>query len=203
MEEYDTTITKEEFFSILDYAREKQKIVFEIFQEFYEICSTHDIQFSLCEGSLLGAVRHGGFVPWDDDIDIYMTLKNISKLKSVPSQSLTITNSNYPNLYFCKNSSNQKIDIMTDKFKNSIYMDKQYQACVFEKKSVLIPKDTIDILNHNYPDWQSVCYITNHKIAREKFNTTVAYKKDMSNKYYKLSYKLANQWIKDYISSIA
>lgn len=37
-----------------------------------EVCKKHDIAWFLCFGSALGAVRHGGFIPWDDDMDIAM-----------------------------------------------------------------------------------------------------------------------------------
>ena len=52
-------------------------------KEMDEICRKHDIEYVLFAGSALGAERHGGFIPWDDDADIIMTLPNYEKLLKV------------------------------------------------------------------------------------------------------------------------
>lgn len=55
---------------------ELRQIELKILVKIDEICRTHGWDYSLCGGTLLGAVRHKGFIPWDDDIDIAMPRKD-------------------------------------------------------------------------------------------------------------------------------
>ena len=58
---------------------ELQKIEFELFLCFDEICKKLNIEYFLVAGSALGAVRHGGFIPWDDDFDVGMYREDYNK----------------------------------------------------------------------------------------------------------------------------
>ncbi|GBD80641.1 hypothetical protein TEHAB4_11650 [Tetragenococcus halophilus] len=59
---------------------EQKKIMLEILDYIDKVCSKYGIFYSLSGGTLLGAVRHAGFIPWDDDIDIMLTRNNYDKL---------------------------------------------------------------------------------------------------------------------------
>lgn len=55
----------------------------EVLMEIDRVCKKHNIQYFADWGTLLGAVRHGGFVPWDDDMDIVMKREDFNKFMTV------------------------------------------------------------------------------------------------------------------------
>ena len=60
-----------------------QKCQLEILKAFKKVCDAHGVTFYLAFGTALGAVRHHGFIPWDDDIDIYMRMEEFQKLDDI------------------------------------------------------------------------------------------------------------------------
>ena len=59
-----------------------------LLKEIDRICRKYKIKYALDSGTLLGAVRHGGFIPWDDDVDVMFTRKNYEMFAKVVRREL-------------------------------------------------------------------------------------------------------------------
>ena len=70
-------------------------IQLDLLAEFDRVCKKYNITYSLDSGSLLGAVRHKGFIPWDDDIDVIITRPNYNKLLDI-----VLNNNEFKEPYF-------------------------------------------------------------------------------------------------------
>lgn len=60
-----------------------KSVLLETLSEFHSFCETHNLDYFIIGGTLLGAVRHGGFIPWDDDIDIAMPREHYNQLMAL------------------------------------------------------------------------------------------------------------------------
>lgn len=58
----------------------QQQALYALLREFDRVCKTLDIPYVLFAGTMLGAVRHQGFIPWDDDLDVLMLRKDYERL---------------------------------------------------------------------------------------------------------------------------
>lgn len=102
--------------------------------EFDRVCRELDIKYTLSSGTLLGAVRHKGFIPWDDDIDVAMLRKDYEKFvaegQALLSDHLFIqtyeTDKNYPiNFGKIRDTSTVLLEYSTQalNIKNGVYID--------------------------------------------------------------------------------
>lgn len=65
---------------------EMKEIELNILDKVDKICKENNLVYSLMDGSLIGAVRHNGIIPWDDDIDIMMPRPDYERLKEIMTQ---------------------------------------------------------------------------------------------------------------------
>lgn len=73
MTEYVTSREKQALFSVL----------LDLLSELNRVCAKYNITYYACGGTLLGAIRHKGFIPWDDDVDVILPRKDYDKLKKI------------------------------------------------------------------------------------------------------------------------
>lgn len=93
-----------------------------ILKDIHKFCQEKNIKYSIAYGTMLGAIRHKGFIPWDDDVDIIMTRENYEK--------------------FCQEYLNQKYELVTYKTKNYGYMFAKVidsSTIVYEKHNKSVP----------------------------------------------------------------
>lgn len=73
--------------------KEVRAVQLRLLRQFDDLCKEHGLRYSLSAGTLLGAVRHGGYIPWDDDIDVMMPRPDYEKLKrlKMPNNTLLLS----------------------------------------------------------------------------------------------------------------
>lgn len=69
-------------------------VLLDIYKDIVEVCNKNDLTVMLVGGSALGAVRHSGYIPWDDDLDVAMPRKDYNRFPSLLAQM-------FPNKYDC------------------------------------------------------------------------------------------------------
>ena len=141
-----------------------KKIEMDIIKEIDHICKENGIRYFLVGGSLLGAVRHKGFIPWDDDIDIGMLREDYNKFRKVCPEAISSKmryqsyskekNSHYifekirlKETYFTTKFSNRFRDIENGIFVDVLVYDKTSNIRLLQKVHIKLIKMMNRIIN--------------------------------------------------------
>lgn len=115
--QFDDDFLKEEVrcgYKVTKKLKKTWAIELDLMDQLIKICNKYDIKIFVFAGTLLGAIRHKGFIPWDDDFDVIMTRKDFAKLQEVAPKEFK-----YP--YFLQtNSSDKQYFIGYGRFRNSL-----------------------------------------------------------------------------------
>ena len=84
--------------------QELRNIQLDVLQHIHDFCADNNINYSLAYGTLLGAVRHGGYIPWDDDIDIAMMRDDYERFASMFNKK-----ESFYHFYDCRNDKDVNI----------------------------------------------------------------------------------------------
>lgn len=74
---------KEESMDNIITLKEMQNLELSLMKKLHSICESNNLNYFLGYGSCIGAIRHNGFIPWDDDIDIIMPLEDYENLINI------------------------------------------------------------------------------------------------------------------------
>lgn len=100
---------------------EQKKILLEMLQYVDDVCRKNNLKYFLYAGTLLGAIRHKGFIPWDDDVDICMPMKDYKRLiKIMIEENKYYVHSPYDDknyYYFFTKITDKRTVLIDDKFK--------------------------------------------------------------------------------------
>lgn len=95
-----------------EFIKQMQSVQLDILVDFKRVCDNHNIKFYLAYGTCIGAIRHKGFIPWDDDIDVMMTVDEIEKFKKVCHELKS-------DLFFQSHENEQEYGLLIYRIRNS------------------------------------------------------------------------------------
>lgn len=144
---------------------EHQEKCRELLKYFDSVCRDNNINYSMCGGSLLGTIRHQGFIPWDDDIDVCLIRDQYDKLISILSE----TSSDYYLQNHNKNNTVHPFAKLVDKrtsLKSTLFFSADSVGGVYID---IFPIDNMPCDEHKAINFKEECQLDYKKYHRSIF----------------------------------
>ncbi len=116
----------------------------EIFEDVQKVCNKYNLTLMVCGGTALGAVRHGGFIPWDDDLDVMMPRRDYNKFLDIFENELS---QNY--YLYAPNTKHGATNTFAKVMKKNTTMLDLYNAFNEYKKGIYIDIFPIEYVPNN------------------------------------------------------
>ncbi len=165
-----------------------KQLLLSLLDKFVAVSEQYHLQYYLSGGSVIGAVRHKGFIPWDDDIDVHMPRADYEKLQKLPAsvwgENMRLaswrTVPGYPYDFLKLELTNTTvIERLPTNYVGGIYLDvfpldfiseNEKKNRSFEKQYVKLERRYIKCTTKNDRDCQSIWELLDLKISRLLYN---------------------------------
>lgn len=178
-------------------SQRQKDCLLKLLDAFIQICADNNLRYYMAGGSCIGAIRHNGFIPWDDDIDVYMPREDFNELLKLP-QYIWGEDIRLASVYTTKGYTYDfpKLELI-----NTTVIERFYPEYIGGVFLDIFPLDAVPI---NDNDRKNQLYKLNN-IVDKYVKTTIKHYRDcnslielLSLKYYKFRYnnrrKLIAQW---------
>jgi len=162
--------------------QEEVNTLYEMFSHLVNILNKNAVKWTCTYGTLLGAIRHGGLIPWDDDVDIAIDKKDVPLLFWLKSQ---VEKCDYYKLvkvgkYIKLKKDKLWIDIFVlddwkfpqKHYKHASFIDDELfpmRQSKFGDIVVNIPHKSEEYLSRILPGWDTTVVVYNHKVKKKKY----------------------------------
>lgn len=162
----------------MDDLKHLQLVILEIIKDIDKICTKNNIDYYLVGGSTIGAIRHQGFIPWDDDLDIILTDDNYRKLVKILKKELD------PKKYYVQEGRKDWPLYFTKvKLKGTHIEETEHNSDTTGYDGIFVDIFKLDNVsdNHVVAHWQYFCakYFLCYLLSQRKYKTATLNKKIM------------------------